>query len=76
MKVKVLNKFRDKYDHVTTYTPGMILDVKDEARAKDLTDRGLVKEFKGNQKATAVLETVEADGAAEPAKEAEGSDNV
>lgn len=55
MKVKVLNTFRDKNDHVTMYNSGSILEVNDEARAKDLISRGLVKEFKGNQKATAVL---------------------
>lgn len=55
MKVKVLNTFRDKYDHVTMHNSGTILEVNDEARVKDLISRGLVKEFKGNQKATAVL---------------------
>ena len=55
MKVKVLNTFRDKNDHVTTYNSGTIMEVNDEARVKDLISRGLVKEFKGNQKATVVL---------------------
>lgn len=62
MKVKVLKLFRDKNDHVTLYEPGMILEVKDEARANDLIERGLVKKFGGNQKAAAVLETADDTG--------------
>ena len=55
MKVKVLKKFTDKHDHVTIYTPGLVLEVQDENRAKSLIDRKLAKEFKGNQKVNAVL---------------------
>lgn len=55
MKVKVLETFRDKNDHVTLYEKGSVIEVNDEARAKDLVSRKLVKEFRGNQKASAVL---------------------
>ena len=55
MKVKVIDTFRDKYDHVTIYEKGTILEVQDENRAKSLIDRQLVKEFKGNQKAAVTL---------------------
>lgn len=55
MKVKVLKIFRDKHDHVTMYQEGTILEVQDEKRAKSLVDRGLAKEFKGNQKAAMIL---------------------
>ena len=61
MKVKVLEKFRDKHDHVTVYEKGTILEVQDEERAQSLIDRNLAKEFKGNQKAVLTL--------AEPAPE-------
>ena len=47
MKLKVMNLFRDKDDHTTLYEPETILEVKDEARAQSLIDRGLCKEFKG-----------------------------
>jgi hypothetical protein len=55
MKVKVIETFRDKNDHVTMYEKGVILDVQDEKRAQSLIDRNLAKEFKGNQKASVVL---------------------
>ena len=55
MKVKVLEKFRDKHDHVTVYEKGTILEVQDEERAQSLIDRNLAKEFKGNQKAALTL---------------------
>lgn len=55
MKVKVIEKFRDKHDHVTVYESGTILEVQDEERAKSLIDRKLAKEFKGNQKAALIL---------------------
>lgn len=55
MKVKVLEKFRDKHDHVTVYEKGTILEVQDEERAQSLIDRKLAKEFKGNQKAALTL---------------------
>lgn len=55
MKVKVLEAFRDKNDHVTMYEKGTILEVQDADRAKSLIDRGLAKEFKGNQKAALTL---------------------
>lgn len=55
MKVKVIDTFRDKYDHVTIYEKGTILEVQDENRAKSLIDRQLAKEFKGNQKAAVTL---------------------
>lgn len=47
MKLKVISLFRDKDDHTTLYEPETILEVKDEARAQSLIDRGLCKEFKG-----------------------------
>lgn len=56
MKVKVLEKFRDKHDHVTVYEKGTILEVQDEERAQSLIDRNLAKEFKGNQKAALTLQ--------------------
>lgn len=55
MKVKVLEAFRDKNDHVTMYEKGTILEVQDEKRAQSLIDRGLAKEFKGGQRADRVL---------------------
>lgn len=55
MKVKVLEKFRDKHDHVTVYEKGTILEVQDVERAQSLIDRNLAKEFKGNQKAVLTL---------------------
>lgn len=54
-KVKVLETFRDKHDHVTLYEKGTILEVQDEERAQSLIDRNLAKEFKGNQKAAVTL---------------------
>ena len=47
MKLKVINAFCDKIDHVTVYEPGTILEVKDVERAQDLITRELCKEFKG-----------------------------
>ena len=47
MKLKVMSLFRDKDDHTTLYEPETILEVKDEARAQSLIDRGFCKEFKG-----------------------------
>ncbi len=71
MKVKVKETFRDRDDHVTEYKPGMVLEVKDEARAKSLLERGLATEFKGNKAAEAVLGGGEAaDG---PAAEQQGT---
>ena len=69
MKVKVKETFRDRDDHVTEYKPGMVLEVKDEARAKSLLERELAVEFKGNKTAEAVLgcedETTSEDGASQ-----------
>lgn len=55
MKVKVIKTFRDKHDHKTEYGKGTILEVQDGERARSLIDRGLAKEFKGNQKAAVTL---------------------
>lgn len=66
MKVKVIDTFRDKHDHVTMYEKGTILEVQDEKRAKSLIDRNLAKEFKGNQKAAFTLK--------EPVMEPSGED--
>lgn len=68
MKVKVKKTFRDRDDHVTEYKPGMILEVKDEARAKSLLERELAVEFKGNKGAEAVL-----GGDGDPAAEQQGT---
>ncbi len=79
MKVKVIENFRDKHDHVTIYESGTILEVQDEERAKSLIDRKLAKEFKGNQKAAFVLsepnpEPGNAGGAGEDGEGGEKSD--
>lgn len=42
MKVKVLNVFRDKFTH-RLYNLGEVIEIEDEARAKDLEDRELVE---------------------------------
>lgn len=55
MKLKVINAFCDKIDHVTVYEPGTILEVKDVERAQDLIIRELCKEFKGKTAPTFVL---------------------
>ena len=55
MKLKVINAFCDKIDHVTVYEPGTILDVKDVDRAQDLITRELCKESKGKTAPTFVL---------------------
>ena len=55
MKLKVINAFCDKIDHVTVYEPGTILEVKDVERAQDLITRELCKEFKGKTAPTFVL---------------------
>lgn len=72
MKVKVIKKFRDKIDHVTEYAKGTILEVQDEERAKSLIDRGLTKEFKGNQKAAVILKAQAEEPASEGAEAADG----
>ena len=43
MNVKVLSKFVDKYDFSKTYNPDDIVDSFDDARIKDLVERGLVE---------------------------------
>ena len=55
MKLKVINAFCDKIDHVTVYEPGTILEVNDVERAQDLITRELCKEFKGKTAPTFVL---------------------
>ena len=55
MKLKVINAFCDKIDHVTVYEPGTILEVKDVERVQDLITRELCKEFKGKTAPTFVL---------------------
>lgn len=42
MKVKVLQRFRDKYNHVTRYEVGTEHEFENE-RAADLIERGLVE---------------------------------
>jgi len=55
MKLKVINAFCDKIDHVTVYEPGTILEVNNVERAQDLITRELCKEFKGKIAPTFVL---------------------
>lgn len=43
MKVKVLSKFVDKYDFSKVYNVGDEVETFDEARIKDLVERGLVE---------------------------------
>lgn len=43
MKVKVLQRFVDKDDFSKEYKPGDIVESFDEARIKELTDKGLVE---------------------------------
>lgn len=43
MKVKVLSKFVDKYDFSKVYNVGDEVDTFDEARIKELVERGLVE---------------------------------
>lgn len=62
MKLKVINAFRDKDDHVTVYDPDTILEVKDKDRAQELIDRGLCKEFKGKTVPAYILGTEEDGG--------------
>ncbi len=59
MKLKVKGTFRDKYDHVTVYEPGQILEVEDKERAKSLVDRGLCVKYGGNGAASVTLAKVE-----------------
>lgn len=42
MKIKVLKRFKDKFDKITRYEPGTELDFEDE-RATDLIERGLAE---------------------------------
>lgn len=62
MKLKVINTFRDKDDHVTVYDPDTILEVKDKDRAQELIDRDLCKEFKGKTAPAYILGTEEDGG--------------
>lgn len=43
MKVTVLNRFVDKDDFSKEYKPGDVVESFDEARIKELTDKGLVE---------------------------------
>lgn len=56
MKLKVTSIFKDKIDHETIYDVDTIIEVQDEARAADLIERGLCKEFKGKNTPAFVLE--------------------
>lgn len=56
MKVNVVKKFKDKKNPDIIYLKGDILEVKNDERLKDLCDRGLCKEYKGNKEATSVLD--------------------
>lgn len=46
MKIKVIKEFRDKFDKVTIYPVGTVIDKFDTDRCKDLITRGLAKEIK------------------------------
>lgn len=43
MKVKVLNRFVDKDDFSKEYKPGDVVESFDEARIKELVEKGLVE---------------------------------
>lgn len=43
MKVTILHKFVDKHDFSKEYKPGDVVESFDEARIKELTDKGLVE---------------------------------
>ena len=74
MKLKVINAFCDKIDHVTVYEPGTILEVNDVERAQDLITRELCKEFKGKTAPTFVLgETNSPDSLTESEGESENN---
>ena len=76
MKVKVLEKFRDKHDHVTVYEKGTILEVQDEERATSLIDRKLAKEFKGYQKAALTLPEPKPEDPEKSGDDTEGGDTT
>lgn len=60
MKVKVLNRFVDKDDFSKEYKPGDVVESFDEARIKELTDKGLVEaEGKKESKDPVVLTDVD-----------------
>ena len=40
-KLNVLKPFRDKIDHKTWHKPGQVINITDDARAKELVKRGL-----------------------------------
>ena len=46
MKLKVVTKFRDKYNPETLYMPGKIVEIEDNDRSRDLIKRGLCTEYK------------------------------
>ena len=71
MKLKVINAFCDKIDHVTVYEPETILDVKDVDRAQDLITRELCKEFKGKAAPTFVLGDQESESEADETNSSE-----
>lgn len=71
MKLKVINAFCDKIDHVTVYEPGTILDVKDVDRAQDLITRELCKEFNGKAAPTFVLGDQESESEADETNSSE-----
>ncbi|MCH5235544.1 MAG: hypothetical protein J1E16_09630 [Muribaculaceae bacterium] len=46
MKLKVVTKFRDKYNPETVFMPGKIVEIEDDDRSRDLIKRGLCTEYK------------------------------
>lgn len=46
MKLKVVAKFRDKYNPEAIYMPGKIVELEDDDRSHDLIKRGLCTEYK------------------------------
>lgn len=57
MKVKVLKIFRDKFTK-ELYSVGVVIELEDEDRIKDLTSRGLVEVLEEGKTADPVLITL------------------
>lgn len=48
MKLKVEEVFLDKHDSSKVYTPGELIDISEDTRAKSLMERGLCSAVGGN----------------------------
>lgn len=73
MKVKVLQRFRDKYDHVTRYEVGTEQEFENE-RATDLIERGLVEAVEETSPADALKDGNDVAGQGEDMGAPEGSE--